>query len=74
MPGCLAHLHDLKEFAGFKVWSGSIDIGQRGLAQPRGVEIFAGVFSCKFLVLFYKTRKLILTVKKGCESWHFYYP
>lgn len=57
MPRCPVHLHDLKEFPDFKVFSGSIDVAQGGLTQPRGTEISAGIFSCKFLVLFYKTRK-----------------
>lgn len=37
--------------------SGSIYVAQGDLTQARGVEIFAGVFSCKFLGLFYKARK-----------------
>lgn len=57
MCRCLAHLHDLKEFPDFKVWLGSIDVAQGDLTQARGIEIFAGVSSCKFLGLFYKTRK-----------------
>lgn len=52
MPRCQAHLGDLKEFPGVKVWSDSVGKAQGSSTQPRGVEIFAGVFSYKFLVLF----------------------
>lgn len=63
MPRCWVYLDDLKEFPNIRVWSDSIDKAQGSSAQPRGVAIFAGVFSCKFLVLFWKTRKQTLTVK-----------
>lgn len=51
MPRCQAHLDDLEEFPDAKVWSDSVDKAQGSSTQPRGVAIFAGVFSCNFLVL-----------------------
>lgn len=72
MPRCLVHLHDLKEFPDCKVWSGSIDGARGGLTQPRGTEIFSGVFSCKFLVL--QNQKISPNSEKGLWVMAFYYP
>lgn len=50
---------------------GSVNIAQRGLIQATGAEIFAGVFSSKFILLFQKTREKILALKKGYESSYY---
>ncbi|PKU38517.1 hypothetical protein llap_11181 [Limosa lapponica baueri] len=34
----MVHLHDLEEFPDFKVLSGSIDVAQGSLTQPKGIE------------------------------------